>query len=366
MVLTKETSIVLNLIRGLSAQLVLIGHLLSLYDVYGNEPGDVVVQNFGVTIFFLLSGFLICYSVASKNAAYGFRDFFIDRFSRIYIAYLPALLLILGIDLIGSALFQQYPYQEHTTLKHFLANVFMLQDFAFLKHANQIWDLPWLFVSSFGTGRPLWTVGIEWWTYLLFGAVLYLKLNARTLLFFLFLSIVPLYSVISGSNALVLVWLMGALIFVVLKYFQEITLNHKALLLIFSVLMVARLHTVDYYMYDVVFSFLLGAILYVLLSMLQKKRIENKSHIFFAMLSEKLASFSFSLYLLHYTLNIFFLQLKLNIDIWAQILICFFLSNMIAYSFASLTEFRYHRFRNWIKRKTDNRQVSKNEVAVQN
>ena len=54
MKLKKEVSVFLDLTRGVSAQLVLIGHLLSFYKVKGfdMDKGGFVMQNFGVVVFF--------------------------------------------------------------------------------------------------------------------------------------------------------------------------------------------------------------------------------------------------------------------------------------------------------------------------
>lgn len=125
MKLQPASSVLLDLIRGVSAQLVVIGHLLSFYKVYGykEDGGQFIIQNFGVVVFFILSGFLIAYSVNGKNPDYGFKEYFIDRASRIFIAFLPALVVIALLDFSSAALLTEdkYPQLRRALKRKFLS-----------------------------------------------------------------------------------------------------------------------------------------------------------------------------------------------------------------------------------------------------
>ncbi len=125
MKLQPASSVLLDLIRGVSAQLVVIGHLLSFYKVYGykEDSGQFIIQNFGVVVFFILSGFLIAYSVNGKNPDYGFKEYFIDRASRIFIAFLPALVVIALLDFSSAALLTEdkYPQLRRALKRKFLS-----------------------------------------------------------------------------------------------------------------------------------------------------------------------------------------------------------------------------------------------------
>lgn len=94
--LSSGSSNLLDLIRGVSSQAVLVGHAMIIFDVfeYFHYPK---IQNIAVLIFFLLSGFLITYSTFRKDN-YSFGDYFIDRFSRIYTAYIPAIFFVILCD----------------------------------------------------------------------------------------------------------------------------------------------------------------------------------------------------------------------------------------------------------------------------
>ena len=62
--MTKSQVTFLDLIRGLAAQLVLIGHVTS---VSGHEL-KVTIQDLGVVLFFFLSGFLITTTAMKKDS----------------------------------------------------------------------------------------------------------------------------------------------------------------------------------------------------------------------------------------------------------------------------------------------------------
>lgn len=95
--LSQESSVFLNLVRIVACELVVIGHFITNYQpavlasfFFGGMLGGI-----GVFMFFSISGFLISYSLLQKlnNAAYRFRNFFVDRFSRIYSGLFPAMLV---------------------------------------------------------------------------------------------------------------------------------------------------------------------------------------------------------------------------------------------------------------------------------
>ena len=94
--ISQESSVFLNLIRFVACELVVLGHFLTRYQPVptgalfslGSTMGGVAVL-----LFFVLSGLLISYSLRIKldNPQYRFRNYFVDRFSRIYSGLLPAL-----------------------------------------------------------------------------------------------------------------------------------------------------------------------------------------------------------------------------------------------------------------------------------
>lgn len=176
----------LDLSRWVAAWIVFVGHLRNPLFFGFSDIGDAarnplilgwyfVTGWFGeaVIIFFVLSGYLVGglgiakYAEGMFNtAAYG-----VDRFSRLYVAFLPALVLTAILDLIGihyfgsaglydgtQAMFAEKlaeaPFAEAFNGTNFLGNLVMLQTFRF---------------ETFGSNSPLWTISAEFWFYIAFG-----------------------------------------------------------------------------------------------------------------------------------------------------------------------------------------------------
>ena len=92
-----DTSVTLDLLRFCAAQAVCVGHSISFFGVADRlrPPMAPNMQNVGVLMFFVLSGFLIAHVLTRGigQRSYGLAQFVIDRFARIYSAFLPALLV---------------------------------------------------------------------------------------------------------------------------------------------------------------------------------------------------------------------------------------------------------------------------------
>jgi peptidoglycan/LPS O-acetylase OafA/YrhL len=353
MKLTLQSSVILNLVRGLSAQLVLMGHLLSFYKVYGynDVAPEFNIQNFGVTVFFILSGFLIAYSVNNKGASYGFKDFFIDRFSRIYVALLPALFVICIFDFCSGYISEAYTYDSYVTVPQFIGNILMLQDFPLTRYFSSHFNLPWLNITSLGSGRPLWTIAIEWWVYMFFGFLIYKKLTVRNFIFWAFLMIVPFYNIATGGSVLPLIWFCGALVFYLFKIQRNKVWSSWKFIFFFLLGAMARLYFNNFQVYDLTFALLLTFVFFFSIQEVQQNQHRYDFILKIKKPAEVLAGYSFSLYLLHYSVALFIINLDLGINSWAEMLMIFLISNAVAYVFATFTEFRYHAYRKMIKQK---------------
>lgn len=102
-----------------------------------------------VIVFFVLSGFLVGGKVLERVSKCTFDGsvYTIDRFSRIYLPLVPALLLTMGISFILG---------EHISVWEFFGNLLGLQG---------IWS------DSFAGNIPLWSLAYEMWFYLLAGFI---------------------------------------------------------------------------------------------------------------------------------------------------------------------------------------------------
>lgn len=95
-----DTSVTLDLLRAVAAQMVCVGHGISFFMPAWRPSELPLMQNVGVLIFFVLSGTLITFTLIerSKDPSYGFGTFFLERFARIYSGLIPALLFVVVLD----------------------------------------------------------------------------------------------------------------------------------------------------------------------------------------------------------------------------------------------------------------------------
>ncbi len=153
---TKNRLWQLEALRGFAAFYVLLHHLSSSYlglkhSIWG-FPFRFGQE--GVLIFFLLSGFVICYSHGSRQAdARGFRTYLIKRGRRIYPIFVISLLVAYAIQCIGARNFVPMDFRS------LIGNLFMLQDHP---------DKPGVFLLPYKDNMPLWSLSYEWWFYMLF------------------------------------------------------------------------------------------------------------------------------------------------------------------------------------------------------
>ncbi|MEO6903513.1 MAG: acyltransferase [Bacteroidia bacterium] len=336
--LKEGSSVILDLIRGVSAQLVVIGHGISFFGIFNflHEPNFPWIQNIAVVIFFLLSGFLITYSTVSKKLRddhYNFKYYFADRFSRIYTAFIPALCFVLILDLISKNVNPDlYLYDKAFNVKTFIGNVFMFQDF-----------FPHTVITSFGSARPFWTLAIEWWIYLLFGYLLLVilkknKVNLSNLLILSFVSFVPLFNLIMGrGNGLTTYWLFGSMIYLISTLNILKSVNHTIKLLLAFVITGLALTRAYYKMdaYDPIFAFLLAISIWLIIDIYKDKNISKK----ITKLIKYNASYSYTLYLVHYSILDFIkAHFDKTISPYLLFIVGFIIANIISILIGRYTE----------------------------
>jgi peptidoglycan/LPS O-acetylase OafA/YrhL len=333
--LTEGNSILLDLIRGLSAQAVVFGHALYFFGIIGldTDPGTLVVQNFAVLIFFVLSGFLISYSTANKikrREDYGFRTYFIDRFSRIYVTLLPALLIVLVLDTISRQLYPTaYAYDASFNLATFLGNLFMLQD---IPGVPQIIGQR---MTSFGSGQPFWTLAIEWWIYMFFGwCLLRIFLPAKRRftdwVVLIPLLVVPSFNMWGGKgNGLMITWLLGSLAYLVIAdgYLKVVTRKQSLLLAGWlTVLGIIRFWKTGKE-FDPILAFLATAVILLMVHFFATVTWPR----LLAWFSRTNAAFSYTLYLTHYSiLDLMRAHFGESLSPWTLVFIGMAISTLIA------------------------------------
>lgn len=121
----------LDALRGIGALCVLIFHYSTrfheLFPQAAHVPFSFPGGNYRVLLFFTISGFAIFFTLDRIGSI---RDFAVNRFARLYPAYLAAMLLTLSIEYLASAT------QLLIGPEAILANFTMLQGFAFLPEVD--------------------------------------------------------------------------------------------------------------------------------------------------------------------------------------------------------------------------------------
>ncbi len=192
--MNKSTSLYLDFLRIFAAFGVFIGH--ANFPWFSNNlfPGDLGHKF--VTIFFVLSGYLIAFTVDKKNK--GPQKYLIDRLSRLYSVVLPALIFTYLIDFIGKHLhsnFYSTLISPNNQWLRFALNATFLQ---------QIWGLS----TMPSTNSPFWSISYEFWYYMLFAVFVYVEGVKKYLMMLLIGLLIGIKIVL-----LLPVWAMGVLIY---------------------------------------------------------------------------------------------------------------------------------------------------------
>jgi peptidoglycan/LPS O-acetylase OafA/YrhL len=193
----------LYLLRIVAGQAVLIGHLIDRQAPY--------IQNQAVVVFSLLSGFFIAYSTnrKKKKSDYQFKDYFIDRFARVYSVLVPSLLFTALVDFAHLRLSPNtYNFVATLNLKTFVTNLLQLQYFPSV---------------AFGSNKPLWTIALWWWLYMAYGWIL-LSSSLKQKKPLIHKIILGLFLIVPISNlffarltGVSLAWILGVLFFYLLN-----------------------------------------------------------------------------------------------------------------------------------------------------
>ena len=389
--LSQESSVFLNFIRVAACEMVVVCHFLTKYQPAIGEPPFRLGSTLGgvaVLLFFVLSGLLICYSALNKlgNPAYGFRNFFVDRFSRIYSGLLPAMLI--GAIIAAAIYGTNYSYfvylssmQSPPSLLTFGMTLGMLERFpvtffdSLLSPFGLSFPLP--NVTPFGFNGILWTLAVEWWIYMVFG---WFVMGALTLIrgakrnnvhkvLFVFVAAalsLMLAGLLQEFSSVIIVWFVSALMMLAIssktvKSRLSGSLAAKVLAALFVLALASAIFsayiafawTSQYY--DVFMGLQLSAFVVVGISFLNRKEIGDSS----VWLSNKRvvnwttigAGFSFTLFLTHYPIIIFLNGLNLPIDRLWMFLPILTITNLTALSIAHFTEKRHKALASTIKKR---------------
>jgi len=218
----------LDLIRGMSALLVMLGHLRGfIFLDFGQlKSADLLAKAFyfatglghqAVMVFFVLSGYFVGGSVISslKKGRFSWIAYTRARLTRLWMVLLPALILTLAVDSLGNA-WNPLAYAGGLSAR-FMSGPTLLDPAVYdsLTFIGNLIFVQTIWVPVYGSNSPLWSLANEFWYYVMFpvlAVALFQQESKRW-----FVSVIQLLScgliawwlpynlVLSG-----LIWLMGA------------------------------------------------------------------------------------------------------------------------------------------------------------
>lgn len=198
--MSKSLSIYLDFLRFLAAMAVFVGHakgyvMPEIPRIIGSHADE------GVAVFFVLSGFVICYVVDVKERDW--RKYAFSRFVRMFSVVPIALAITYAVDNIGL-----HHYREgYENISWFDQNYLspLLRSISF---TNEVWALS----STFGTNHAYWSLGFEVQYYIAFAIISFLPLRWSFLFFLLWVSLVGPLIVLYAS-----LWGMGVVLYFAIK-----------------------------------------------------------------------------------------------------------------------------------------------------
>jgi peptidoglycan/LPS O-acetylase OafA/YrhL len=195
-------SIYLDVFRFLAALGVFLWHAENHSASSGVLP-NIYFNHMLVIIFFVISGYVIAASAARPDRTLA--NYSADRLSRLSSVVIPALLLTYLLDAIGSRVSPELyaAINPHWQSVRFMAN---------LLYCQQIW----FFCVNPSSNNPFWSLGYEFWYYVLFGVWIFIKPSRAKILLSLVISLVI------GPKILLLLpaWVVGALAFRAGRFWQ--------------------------------------------------------------------------------------------------------------------------------------------------
>jgi peptidoglycan/LPS O-acetylase OafA/YrhL len=191
------SSLYLDLVRFGAAALVFLHHWVyprlsgTTYESLGGFGEDAVM------IFFVLSGYVISYVTTEQHNTV--REYGVNRFARLYSVVIPALLLTVAFDTLGRhlspMLYDGWWYQSSEPWLRTLTSLGFL---------NNLWTLNVRFFSN----GPYWSISYEFWYYVMFGIALFAQGHRRWIL-------LALCALLVGPQILMLfpIWLLGVWVY---------------------------------------------------------------------------------------------------------------------------------------------------------
>jgi peptidoglycan/LPS O-acetylase OafA/YrhL len=260
-----------------------------------------------VIVFFVLSGFLVSASVlrAWSEGRWSWRVYLIDRFSRLYTVLIPALLLGLAWDRAGISFFTASPIYTGHAHNHVLNFSIMARSKLSVMLANALF-LQFVIAPPFGSNGPLWSLSFEFWYYITFAlcfSAIAPGIDDRPRLGCAIGAALVLLGVGPDIASFFPIWLLGAAINLLppLPALRTKILTCVVVALLFAALSItARPDIHGSFFADALVAIATSIFIVVLVQDRSARRPELYSRV-----ANRLAGFSYTLYLVHFPCLVF-------------------------------------------------------------
>jgi peptidoglycan/LPS O-acetylase OafA/YrhL len=319
LVMNSGTSDFLNASRWIAAFFVVFGHVFNIsianyYDVVHRNLLLRLIHFFSgfgyiaVIIFFVISGFLVGGRALLnlQNKGFNVVDYFVNRFSRIYTVLIPALIVCYLLDWSGIKLLNGSGIYTHP--EGFYGNSFgndITHHLSFRIFVGNLLQLQTITVTSLGSNGPLWSLANEWWYYVLFGLCM-IAYRPRRLLTRLIAvgAIVAMVALLPLSISLwFVVWGIGAGIAVLDRYWAGWPFFVGATIFVVCLVAIRRLTGETDIGMASQFAVDLAVAVSYSIAVLCAKNLKEWGR--FGSLHRTLASFSYTVYLVHFPAMVF-------------------------------------------------------------
>lgn len=368
-----KASAMLDLLRGLAALLVCVSHWRNIFFEDYGESGRAlatlpfyVLTSYGhqaVMVFFVLSGYLIAGTIRRSVARgkWNWPGYAVQRLTRLWVVLLPGLLLCALLDYAGMHSGWAPRLYAGLSGDHIVRNVGA--DLSWSAFGRTLFFLQGVSGRTFGSDGPLWSVGYEFWYYVMFPLGLFLFIGGvRAWVRVGFAGLLVAIAILQGRELLVLfpVWLVGAGLTYLPRCRAGVGARWGAMIAYMPVFLLAghlgeilgRPELLAGVVGDYVVAMATVGLIWVLLSARQEKTDavwERAGH--------RLARFSFTLYVTHVPLLVLLAAWAERDRRWApdaaHLLLATGLLSLVlgfAWAVAWATEFRTDSVRRWVGR----------------
>jgi peptidoglycan/LPS O-acetylase OafA/YrhL len=301
--------IYLEFIRGFSALLVFLGHARAIMFSDFSKNNTNLFSNFfyfitgfghqSVIVFFVISGFFIAKSIDNSIELNGFsfKNYFINRISRLYIVLIPALVIgaifdVSGLKIFGNS-YGNIPNMPGVSPLNQLKFEFFIGNISFLQN---------ILVPTFGSNSALWSLTNEFWYYMFYPFLLniliakkFIKINK-----ILSIAILGVLLILIFNNILIYfpIWLMGVCAYYLLKikfsFFNLFIFEIVIPLSFLTILGISRFNSINGLLSDYLIGIIFSCM--VILSVNSNFNLFSNSII---RIVKYFSSISFTLYLFH-------------------------------------------------------------------